>query len=204
MYRPIALILSLFVAAAAFAADAPVPVSASADKAALIAQLQRTEARFLKAVEGLSEAQWNFKAAPDRWSIAECAEHISTAEPMIRGMIADAITKTLTADMLPKAKQDEMILTNLVDRSKKFKAPEPLLPKNRYGSPQAAVEAFRKERAETIKLASGDVDLRAQGGRHPFLVPLDAYGFFLFQSAHSERHTLQIEEVKADPNFPKQ
>lgn len=208
MYRPMALTLVLFVAVAAFAADTPVPVPvtapATADRAALIAQLQRTEARFLKAVEGLSEAQWNFKAAPDRWSIAECAEHISTAEPMIRGMIADALTKTLTAEMLPKAKQDEMILTNLVDRSKKFKAPEPLLPKNRYGSPQETVAAFRQERAETIKLASGDADLRAQGGPHPFLGPLDAYGYFLFQSAHSERHTLQIEEVKADPNFPKQ
>lgn len=196
MNRPLSLIVVLFLAVSAIAADN--------DKAALIAQLQRTEARFLKSIDGLSEAQWNFKAAPDRWSIAECAEHITAAEPLIRGMIADAMTKKLTAEQLPVAKKDEQILTGLIDRSKKFKAPEPLIPTNRFGTPQAAVEAFKKERAETIKLASGDVDLRAQGGPHPFLGPLDSYGFFLFQSAHSERHTLQIEEVKADPNFPKQ
>jgi hypothetical protein len=206
MNRPIALILTLFVAAAAFAADAPVPVNApaTADKAALVAQLQRTETRFLKSIDGLSEAQWNFKSAPDRWSIAECAEHITAAEPMLRGMIADAMSKTLTAEMLPAAKKDEQVLATMTDRTKKFKAPEPLIPTNRFGSPQGAVAAFKKERAETIKLASGDVDLRAQGAAHPFLGPLDAYGFFLFLSAHSERHTLQIEEVKADPNFPKQ
>jgi hypothetical protein len=32
---------------------------------------------------------------------------------------------------------------------------------------------------------------------------LDAYEWVLFVSAHSQRHTKQIEEVKADPNFPK-
>ena len=31
---------------------------------------------FLDAIAGLSEAQWKFKPAPDRWSIAEIAEHV--------------------------------------------------------------------------------------------------------------------------------
>lgn len=196
---PVALCL-LLVSAVAFAGDAP----AASDRDALIAQLKRTEARFLKSVEGLSEAQWNYKPAPDRWSIAECAEHITAAEPMLRGYIAEAMKTPLPAEQRAAARQDEKLLTVLVDRSKKFKAPEPLIPTNRFGTPAAAVEAFRKERAETIKLASGDVDLRAQGANHFLLGPLDAYGWFLFQSGHSERHTLQIEEVKADPNFPKQ
>jgi hypothetical protein len=32
---------------------------------------------------------------------------------------------------------------------------------------------------------------------------LDEYEFVLLVAAHSERHTKQINEVKADPNFPK-
>jgi hypothetical protein len=32
---------------------------------------------------------------------------------------------------------------------------------------------------------------------------LDGYEFVLLIAAHSERHTKQINEVKADPNFPK-
>ena len=31
----------------------------------------------------------------------------------------------------------------------------------------------------------------------------DSYQMILFIAAHSNRHTQQIEEVKADPNFPK-
>jgi hypothetical protein len=176
---------------------------AVADTEALVAELRRTEARFLKSIEGLSEAQWNFKAAENRWSIAQCAEHIAAAEPMLRGFIAGAMKKELTPEMAKEARKDEMISKTIVDRSKKFPAPEPLVPTNRFGSPAAAVEAFTKERAETIALATSGVDLRTHGGKHFFAGPLDAYGWFLFQSAHSERHTLQIEEVKADPNFPK-
>jgi hypothetical protein len=32
---------------------------------------------------------------------------------------------------------------------------------------------------------------------------MDGYEFVLFIAAHSERHTKQILEVKADPNYPK-
>jgi len=32
---------------------------------------------------------------------------------------------------------------------------------------------------------------------------MDAYQWILFIAAHSERHTKQLLEVKADPNFPK-
>jgi hypothetical protein len=31
----------------------------------------------------------------------------------------------------------------------------------------------------------------------------DSYQMILFIASHSNRHTQQIEEVKADPNFPK-
>lgn len=195
------LLLALFVATAAFAAD---PVTQT-DNQKMAMELERTQARLLASVDGLSDAQWNFKPAPDRWSVAECVEHITAAEPMIRGMIAGALKKELTPEMVTAgAQKDEMLSKGLIDRSQKFKAPEPLIPTNRYGTAAAAVAAFNKERAETIQLASSDVNLRTHGDNHFLFGPLDAYGWFLFLSGHSERHTLQIDEVKAHADFPKQ
>jgi len=49
-----------------------------------VAELESSRKVFLEATSGLSEAQWNFKPAPDRWSIAECAEHIGVTEAFIR------------------------------------------------------------------------------------------------------------------------
>jgi hypothetical protein len=197
--RFISLGICLFLTVAAFAGDAP----AAGDREALIAQLERTKSRFLASVEGLSEAQWNYKPAPERWSVAECAEHITAAESFIRKMVAESMKGELPAGATG-TNQDQKILTFLVDRSTKFKAPEPLMPTNRFGTPAAAIAAYNKERAETIALASSDVDLRTHGAKHFALGDLDAYGWFLFLSAHSERHTLQIDEVKADPGFPKE
>lgn len=205
-HRSLVLVLVCLLAASAFAADDPpakAPAAPPMDKAALIKELQRTESRLLEAVSGLSEAQWNYKPAPDRWSIAECTEHITAAEPMIRKMIADATTAPLSDEAKKTAVKDEMIKKGLVDRSQKFKAPEPLIPTNRYGNAAAALEAFKKERAETVKLASDAADLRANGSKHFIFGDLDAYGWFLFLSGHAERHTLQIEEVKASEGFPK-
>lgn len=189
----------LLLAASAYAGDEKVT-----DSQKIVQELERTQAKFLKSIEGLSEAQWSFKPAPDRWSVAECAEHIAASEPMVRGLAAGVLSKDATPEMIQEGiMKDEMVAKAVVDRSQKFKAPEPLVPTNRFGSAAAAIESFRKERAETIKLAGGSADLRGKADKHFLFGPLDAYGWFLFLSAHSERHTLQIEEVKAHPDYPK-
>ncbi len=165
----------------------------------LVKELERTEAKLLKAVEGLSPAQWSYKAAPDRWSIGECVEHITASEPFIRGMIVKSLETPAAAD----AKKDEMVLKAIVDRSTKFKAPEPLIPTNKYATAAEALAAYKKERAETIALAKSAADFRAHGSNHFAFGPLDSYGWVLFLSAHSERHTLQVEEVKTAEGYPK-
>ena len=50
------------------------------DKDKALQLLESTRKDVLDATKGLSDAQWNFKIAPDRWSVAECMEHIAAAE----------------------------------------------------------------------------------------------------------------------------
>ncbi|HEX8153728.1 MAG TPA: DinB family protein, partial [Thermoanaerobaculia bacterium] len=139
-----------------------------------------------------------------KWSIAEVAEHIAAAESLIRGVASKAMEAPATEELLKGAVKDEMILTMIPNRSQKFKAPEPLVPINRFATPAATIAEYKKQRAEAIKLAGGDTDFRKYAAPHPAFGPLDAYGWLLFLSAHSERHTLQIEEVKASEGFPKE
>ena len=98
---------------------------------------------------------------------------------------------------------DELVLTRIPDRSHKAQAPEPLKPTNRFGSPDAAVKHFDDSRAQTIAFLEKTPDLRAHATDSPMGKQLDAYEWVLFIAAHSDRHTKQILEVKADPNFPK-
>jgi DinB superfamily len=157
----------------------------------------------LHATKDLSPAQWNFKSAPDRWSVAECMEHIAAAEDFIRGMIVE---KVMIAPAVPGrdfSVIDAGILTAVPDRTTKVQAPDPLKPTNRFASPQGSIDHFVESRAKTEEFLKNTPGLRDHAVDSPVGTKWDAYEFVLPIGAHSERHTKQIQEVKADPNFPK-
>ncbi|HEY0160820.1 MAG TPA: DinB family protein [Thermoanaerobaculia bacterium] len=195
--------LTALLALCAFAAFAGEPMT-EAEKTALIAHLERTSASFEKSIEGVTDAQWSYKASPQRWSLAECSEHVVSAESFIRNLFAPSMKEPASAEVLEGARKEQVIEAALLDRSKKFQAPEPLVPSaTKFASPAEAIAAFRAERQKTIELARQSGDLRSFAMAHPVGGPLDAYGWFTFLSAHTARHTLQIEEVKADANYPR-
>lgn len=196
------LVLGLILACTAALAQAPSLTQADRDKA--LAYLESTRQGVLDATAGLSPAQWSFKPAPDRWSVAEVAEHIAAAEDLLRGLI---IEKVMTAPSRPAGEDvaalDQMVLKGVSDRSQKKQAPEPLKPTNRFGSPDATLKHFVEARTSTEDLLKKTPDLREHAIDSPLGKKLDGYEWILFIAAHSERHTKQILEVKADPNFPK-
>jgi hypothetical protein len=166
--------------------------------------LEQTREGVIAATKGLSDAQMKFKPAPDRWSVAETLEHIELAEDFLFQNITNNIMKAPAPPAgRDTAKLDEMILTLLPDRSTKRQAPGPLVPTGR-SAPAETLDHFEKSRARTIAFLQSTPDLREHASAdNPFKQPLDGYDWILFIAAHSERHTKQILEVKADPNFPK-
>jgi hypothetical protein len=174
------------------------------DRAKGLAYLEKTRAAVLAATKGLSEAQWKYKPAPERWSVAETFEHIASAEDFLRAMVVDKAMKgPARAEGEDVKAIDEFVLKAIPDRTKKAKAPEPLIPTNRYGSVADTRKHFETSRAETIALMKKTPDLREHVIDSPLGKKLDPYQWLIFIAAHSERHTKQIEEVKADPGFPK-
>jgi len=173
-----------------------------ADKEKALAYLETSKKGVLASVKGLSEAQWNFKPAPDKWSVAECMEHIAAAEDYIRSLITDKVMAAPAAPDRDIAKIDAGIMANVPDRTNKVQAPEPIRPTNRYGSPEGSIKHFVETRATTEEFVKSTPALRAHAIDGPAGGKWDAYEWVLLIAAHSERHTKQIEEVKANHNFP--
>jgi len=175
-----------------------------ADRDRVIAELTASRQQFLDAVAGLSPAQWNFKPDEKTWSVAECAEHIALSEDLIFG----SVTRIVQAPAAPDQKSvvtDEFILRAVVDRTHKFQAPEALQPKHTFATPQEIVDHFKQSREHTIAyVRDTQDDLRGHFFDHPVLKTMDGYQWILLLSAHSQRHTAQLNEVKANPNFPKE
>jgi hypothetical protein len=171
-----------------------------------IAELEGSRKVFLDATSGLSEAQWNFKPAPDRWSIAECAEHIGVTETLILNLITE---QALKGPAEPEKRtlvqgKDSSVMTMVVDRTAKFKAPEAVQPTRRWTTSGEITKNVLESRARTVEFVSTtQEDLRDHFMDHPVFKTLDTYQWILLTSGHMRRHTAQILEVKADPNFPK-
>ena len=192
---------ALFLMAVPAAAPAQEVTQAEKDRA--VQYLETTKKNVLEATKGLSEVQWNFKPAPERWSVAQVMEHIAAAEDFIRGLVKETVMVAPAGEAGRDVKKaDDTVLAMVPDRTNKVQAPEPLVPTNRFGSPEGSIKHFVESRAATEDFLKATTGLRDHVSDSP-LGKLDGYEFVLFIAAHSERHTKQINEVKADPNFPK-
>jgi hypothetical protein len=185
------------------AAVSPAQEVTQAEKDRALQYLETTKKGVLEATKGLSEAQWNFKPAPDRWSVAQVMEHIAAAEDFLRGMITEKVMTAPPDATRDTKKIDDAVLAMIPDRTHKAQAPEPLVPTNRYGSAEGSLKHFQEARETTEAFLKNTAGLRAHAADSPLGMKLDAYEWVLFIAAHSDRHTKQILEVKADPNFPK-
>ena len=199
--------LNFAMAAVLVAAGAPA-VSAQeltqAEQEHALQYLETTRKQVMEATKGLSDAQWNFKPGPDRWSVAQVMEHIAAAEDFIRiNFIQDKVMKLPPGEPGRDVKKtDAAVKAMIPDRSRKAQAPEPLVPNNRFGSPEGSLKHFLESRDATEQFLHSTSGLRDHVMDGP-VGKMDGYEFILFIAAHCERHVKQINEVKADPKFPK-
>lgn len=169
----------------------------------MLKHLQQTRQAFLDSITNLSDGQWTFRAGPDRWSIAEVAEHIAISETTIRELVTAKMLKEPAIARDPNTLSDEKLLAGLLDRTSRFQAPEMLKPTNRWATRDALTKEFLVAREKTTTYVSTTTDdLHGHGGPHPVFKVLDGYQWLLLLSGHSARHTAQIEEVKASNGYP--
>jgi hypothetical protein len=187
-----------------FVAPAAAQQLTEQERLTLQKHLQLTRQAFLESISGLSDAQWTFKTGPDRWSIAEVAEHIAVSETTILQLVTDKILKGPAVPRDPNAMSDEQLVAGVLDRTNRFQAPEMLRPTNRWATRDALAKDFiaARDKTEAYVKATTD-DLHGHSAPHPVFKMLDGYQWVLLLSAHSGRHTAQINEVKESPAYPR-
>jgi hypothetical protein len=153
-------LVALLLVTGAAAASAQEVTSAERDRA--LQYLESTKKNVLEATEGLSQAQWNFKPTPDSWSVAQVMEHIAAAEDFIRDNLVKE--KVMVSPSGPPGrdvkKTDEAVVAMDPDRTHKAQSPEPLVPSNRFGSPDGSVNHFVESRATTEQFLKTTTGLR--------------------------------------------
>ena len=202
-------ILILFIAGPASAqrkatTDTGAATSANG-KEFMVNYYQQTFDALKNSIDGLSAEQLQFKPAADKWSISQCLDHILLTEKALYDYAKQGMEKPANPERKKEVKvKDEELIKGMNDRTSKAKAPENIVGKGSYTEPAAALADLQKSR-ETILayLNQFSVDDLRNRINDSFFGPVDGYHGFLYIAAHTSRHTAQIEEVKADPNFPK-
>ena len=177
----------------------------TAERELALHHLAASRERLLRAVEGLSEEQRSFRVAEDRWSVADCVEHLVVVEAFVFGTM-----KRVLAGPPEPAKQaevrgkEQVILEAVPSRNRKVKGPAAVMPTQRWPRFEELLREFETVRGRTVQFATETQDdLRSHFFPHPILADLDCYQWLLFLGTHCERHVRQLEEVKADPGFPR-
>lgn len=174
-------------------------------RAKLIKMLQDSQKETLDALEGLSDAQWNYKPAPEKWSVGEVAEHIWLSEGLLFAQVTKALANPENPNWMEQTKgKDEMVVRILTNRNGKAQAPETIKP---TGKTRAEImKGLKESRAKTMKFAQEtQAAVNAHTQDHIFKIfgTLNAYQWLLYIPAHNLRHNQQIAEVKASSGFPK-
>jgi DinB superfamily len=177
----------------------------SKERRFLIEELKESKSAVQKSVKGLTDKQLNFKANAKNWSIKECLQHIALAENNLWNIVDANLKKSPNPEKKADIQvKDADILTLLTEGGKKLEAPENFKPgKATWKTTEETLDAFKDKRTSLIKYAkTSTADMRNYVLQMP-IGNIDAYQMLLYISAHTKRHTMQIEEIKANPAFPK-
>ena len=173
-----------------------------AEREPLVQSLKMTHEKLMHMSEHLTAEQWNWKPAPDRWSVGEVAEHVLVTEQAFMESLTGPFLESTVAVSEKADMPAERIAALMRDRSSKFQAPEAVTPTGRWSSQADFAKAFKEQRKGTITFAKSDADLHGHVYQNPVLGMLDGEQWLAFIAYHGERHVLQAEEVMHHDGFP--
>lgn len=195
------LLLGLALAVVARVADAQ--TLTPGERAALVASLTATQQQLLSAARQLTPAQWAFKPAPDRWSVAEVAEHLLLSDRALKGLVTEQLLTSAALGADRPAPRAAEVTAFMLDRSQRFQSPDNVRPSGQVQTQEQFAKAWTAERGALIKwIASTDAALHGHAFQHPAFGMMDGHDWLVFLATHTARHMLQAEEVMRHQAFP--
>lgn len=164
-------------------------------------------------VEGLTDAQFNWRTAPGQWSIAECLAHLNLTGQMFLPLIDRHIRRAREAGLLSAGPYRHPLGGRLFLRAVeppvkrvKVKAPKTIAPPPEHLL-HVVVPAFmslQEQMLRRLREADG-LDLGRVRMRSPFtkLIRYSLGQSLALVAAHERRHLWQARRVREHADFPK-
>ena len=172
----------------------------------IYAMIEQQHARFVAAINGLNDAQAQFRPAIDEWSIAEIAEHISIANHSFLRITYKLLKQAEAASAPPLAGLSlHHVLLNEEGQQKpeRFPAPEIVKPQGGQNIADSLVKLEQNlADFQTARPRLAAADCSQAKFPHPAVGELNVYQWLIVLGEHLDRHRGQIERLKAAPGYP--
>jgi hypothetical protein len=191
------------------AQDPPAPYLSDGERAELLRLFDESENLLLRLLAGVSDAQWSFKPAPDRWSVGECAEHMVRSNEYLYDAAKAGLARAADPDWFEKTIRKTELLKEVMPNRQPFgangaTAPQEVRPEGKL-SRSEIVQRFNALYAELrAHVRDTEEPLKQHTEAHPFPVfnPLNAHQWILYVPLHTIRHSRQMIEVMETEGYP--
>lgn len=177
------------------------------DREFLVNELGRSRDTMIGEVVDISEEQWYFRESDDRWSIAEIIEHQELQDQIFYRELTVLTQFPEMIEHLHLANgTDENVLEYRTPTDRNTgPAPWYLTPTGKYCNKQLSTDSYLKLRDNMIDFVrTTDKDLRkyvTPSGRGSAQMR-DLHQLMLVTIAHTDRHLMQLQNVKKHTNYP--
>ena len=177
----------------------------------VIAQAHCNAEEARSVVDGLSDAQLNWKPAPDQWSIAQCLEHLTAASSGFNPYFVAALARGRQrfAAASPPTYEPSLMGRWLIkhvepESPRKLGAPKIFRPS--VSNVHDALESFLEQQKTFLKFVgeTDGIDYNRTRLRSP-VTPLVRYTLadaYVITVSHEQRHLQQARRVRETPGFP--
>ena len=161
---------------------------------------------------GFSDAQFNWQPAENRWSIAQCIEHLNATARAYLPMLDEGIASAIRQGLYSAGPFRYSLLGRFFAHSMepppryRLKAPKVFQPETGRGRREtlAAFRAYQVQYGDRLRQANG-LDLARARVRSPgayawIRIPLGSA--LALTTAHERRHLWQAQRVLETPGFP--
>lgn len=176
------------------------------------AETEKVSAEAQRLTSGLSEAQLNWKPAPNSWSIAQCLEHLAVSGekfgPYMTNAIARGREKRATDGAVPYRPSrlgGWLIKQLLPEATRKVPAPKIFKP-SEAPAIKDPLGRFLRQQQEFLRFVNdaGGIDYNKTRLRSPVtaLMRYSLADALVITVVHGQRHLAQAQRVKEAPGFP--
>lgn len=167
-------------------------------------KIQTNTTGLLNSFITLGQVEVVFKPSEKGWSILECVEHIFLIKEAVLKVLSTPApiekTENTKTELFGEQKLKMLLITN---RAFKVPAPDFVCPKGRFVSSADAIQNINIIIEKIIQyINTNTIEQETHTIKHPVLGPMTKTDWIHFMVAHTNRHIIQIEELKKLQGFP--